>query len=335
MSNQSTQNPTPTVQVKEVGLPDQMSVGKVLAVAGLATGALAGLATIISDKMHEEPPTRAESARAYLQEALEQAQSRDLGKVSRKQTKRAQKALKKQQAKASKESAKMLRKARTTANDTSTAVRGEVGSLVDSLKSGGMEIDRLVEGFAESTLMEKLREFGDEAKVIAEQGKMRGIDAAHKTQEEVVPQVKDAARKAKKVGKERLDEAGKMAKTEFVPRAQKMSEEAKAMADHVGEDAEKKIAEAATAADQLRHDAEKKLSEAAEIADKKRKEATTAVQRGGRETRSLLLWVSLAGILIFTVFLDEDQQKKLKDIAMEVFGEARDMYSDMKGDSAS
>lgn len=335
MSNQSTQYPTPTVQVKEVGLPDQMSVGKVLAVAGLATGALAGLAAVISDKMQQEPPTRAESARAYLQEALEQAQSRDLGKVSRKQTKRAQKALKKKQAKASKESGKMLRKARSTANDTSTAVRGEVGSLVDSLKSGGMEIDRLVEGFAESTLMEKLREFGDEAKVIAEQGKMRGIDAAHKTQEEVVPQVKDAAKKAKKVGKERLDEAGKMAKTEFVPRAQKMSEEAKAMADHVGEDAEKKIAEAAAAADQLRHDAEKKLSEAAEIADKKRKEATTAVQRGGRETRSLLLWVSLAGILIFTVFLDEDQQKKLKEIAMEVFGEARDMYSDMKGDSAS
>ena len=30
--------------------------------------------------------------------------------------------------------------------------------------------------------------------------------------------------------------------------------------------------------------------------------------------------------------LDEDQQKRLKEIAYEIFGEAKDMYADMKGE---
>ena len=58
----------------------------------------------------------------------------------------------------------------------------------------------------------------------------------------------------------------------------------------------------------------------------------TRETRGTRETRSLLLWLSLAGVLVFTVFLDEDQQKRLKEIAYEIFGEAKDMYADMKGE---
>jgi len=80
------------------------------------------------------------------------------------------------------------------------------------------------------------------------------------------------------------------------------------------------------------HDAEKLLSEAAHATAEKSKQAGTAVQRGSRETGSLLMWPGLAGILIFSVFLDEEQQKRLKEIGMEVFNEARDMYSDMKGD---
>ncbi len=351
MSQQSTQNATTTVQVKEVGLNEQASVGKVLLVAGAAAGAAAGLISLLGEKAQETPPTRTESAKEYLRSALEEAQKKDFGKMSRKQRKAAEKNLKKQRAKAGKDAEKLIAQSKQVANDSATAVRDEVSTLMDQIKSGGMELDRLVEGFAESTLMQRLREFGDEAKVIAEQGKMRGSEVAHKAQddlapkvkdaaqkakddlapkvkdaaekarEEIVPQVKDAAEQAAQIGKEKLTEVSEKTRTEFVPNAQKFREDASAQAkEKLGHVAE---------------DAEQKLSEAAQTVDEKRKDATAAVQRGGRETRSLLLWVSLAGILIFTVFLDEDQQKKLKEVAFEVFGEARDMYGDMKGQSGN
>lgn len=336
MSEQSTQNPTPTVQVKEVGLPEQASIGKVLLVAGAAAGVTAGLVALLSEKKEEVPPSKTESAREYLRVALEEAQKKDLGKVSRRQRKRAEKNFRKQQKKVSKDAEKLVKQGREVASDSAAAVREEVSSIMDAVRSGNIELDKIVEGFAESALMAKLKEFGDEAKEIAEQGKMRGEEAAHRVQDEVIPQAKDAAkrvqeevipqakeaaREAGKAGKEKFSEVSEKARKEYIPAAQEQTAEAAAHAREVVE--------------QVSDDAEKLLAEAAQKADKKRKDATAAVQRGGRETRSLLLWLSLAGILIFTVFLDEEQQKKLKEIAFEVFGEARDMYSDMKGDTTA
>lgn len=337
MSEQSNPNATTTVQVNEVGLPEQTSVGKVLLVAGAAAGLVAAVTALLTEK-EEQPATKTESAREYLRSALDEAQQKDLGKVSRKQRKRAEKAMKKQQQKASKDAEKLVEQGREVASDSAKAVREEVSSLLNSIRSGSVELDRVVEGFAESQLMARLREFGDEARVIAEQGKMRGEGVAHKVQDDVIPQARKAAEeaahrvqddmipeakkraeKARKAGKDKLEEVAERARKDIVPEAQKQTSE---FVDHARE-----------AAEHFGEDAEKRFTEAADKAEKRRKEATKAVQRGGRETRSLLLWVSLAGILIFTVFLDEDQQKKLKEVAMEVFGEARDMYGDMKGDT--
>ena len=343
MSEQSTQNPTTTVQVKEVGLPEQASVGKVLLIAGTAAGALAGLAALLAGK-EQTPPSKTESAKEYLRSALEEAQKQDFAKQSRKQRKRADKALKKQRTKAGKDADKLMKQGREAASESADAVRKEVSSIMDSIRSGNLELDRVVEGFAESQLMDRLREFGDEAKVIAEQGKMRGEKAAHKFQDDILPEAKKsakdarkagkrklekeilpeatrAAEKARKTGKKKLEEVSERARKDYIPEAQKQTAE---FAEHARDTAE-----------HLGEDAEKFLNETSEKAQKKRKEATKAVQKGGRETRSLLLWLSLAGILVFTVFLDEDQQKKLKEVAFEVFGEARDMYSDMKGDTSA
>lgn len=339
MSEQSNPNATTTVQVNEVGLPEQASAGKVLLIAGAAAGAAAALAALLTEK-EEQPATKTESAREYIRAALDDAQKKDLGKVSRKQRKRAEKALKKQQQKASKDTENLIQQGRDVASTSATAVRDEVSSLMDSIRAGNVELDRLVEGFAESQLMAKLRDFGEEARVIAEQGKMRGEEVAHKVQDEVIPQARktaeDAAHrlqddvipearkraeKARKAGKDKFEEVSERARKEIIPEAQKQTSE---FVDHARE-----------AAEHFGEDTEKFISDASDKAEKKRKEATKAVKRGGRETRSLLLWVSLAGILIFTVFLDEDQQKKLKEVAMEVFGEARDMYGDMKGDTSA
>lgn len=358
MSEQFNQNPTPTVQVNEVGLPQQASAGKVLLVAGAVAGVAAALASLLSEK-EEIPASNTESAKAYLRNALENAQQQDIAKGTRKQRKQAEKAVKKQQKKMSKETGKIVKQGREVASHSATAVRDEVSSLMDSIRSGNIEVDRVVEGFAESQLMARLREFGEEAKSIADQGKMRSENvakrvqkdvvpqarkaaddathkvqdelipqakkaagnAAHKVQDELLPQAKKAAEEATRTGKEKLDEVAERARKDFIPEAQKQTADfasaARETAEHLGDDAEKF------------------LSEASDKAEKKRKEATKAVQRGGRETRSLLLWVSLAGILIFTVFLDEEQQEKLKEVVFEVFGEARDMYSDMKGNTAA
>ncbi len=343
MSEHSTQNPTPTVQVKEVGLPEQASAGKVILVAGAAAGAVAGLIALLTEK-EETPPSKTESAREYLRAALEEARKADVGKQSRNQRKRANKSVKKQRGKAGKDADKLMKKGRATASESAEAVRKEVSSLVDSVRSGNLELDRVVEDFAESQLMKKLREFGDEAKVIAEQGKIKADEAAHhfqddilpearkaaeeagkagkhKLQDDILPEARKVAKEARKAGKQKFEEVSERARKDFIPEAQKttaeFAEQARETAEHIGEDAEKL------------------LHEAGDKADKKRKEATKAVQKGGRETRSLLLWLSLAGILIFTVFLDEDQQKKIKEVAYEVFGEARDMYSDMKGDTTA
>lgn len=350
MSEHSTQNPTPTVQVKEVGLPEQASAGKVLLIAGAAAGAAAGLIALLTEK-EPTPPSKTESAKEYLRSALDEAQKKDIGKRSRKQRKQAEKTLRKQRVKAEKDAEKLVKQGREAASDSAEAVRNEVSSILESIRSGNLELDRMVEGFAESQLMSKLKEFGDEAKVIAEQGKMRGEKATHRFQDDILPEAKKAAKEARKTGKARLEDVTHRIQDDVLPEAKHAAEEArkagkkkfedvseKARKDFIPE-AQKQTSEfadqARETAEHLSQDAEKFISETGEKADKKRKEATKAVQKGGRETRSLLLWLSLAGILIFTVFLDEDQQKKLKEVAFEVFGEARDMYGDMKGDTTA
>lgn len=350
MSEHSTQNPTPTVQVKEVGLPEQASAGKVLLVAGAAAGAAAGLIALLTEK-EQTPPSKTESAKEYLRTALDEAQKKDFGKQTRKQRKQAEKTLKKQRAKAGKDADKLVKQGREAASESADAVRKEVSTLLDSIRSGNLELDRVVEGFAESQLMSKLKEFGDEAKGIAEQGKMRGEEATHRFQDDFLPEAKKAAKEARKAGKSKFEEAAHRIQDDVLPEAKHAAEEARKVGKKKFEDvserarkdfipeAQKQTSEfaeqARETAEHLSEDAEKFISEASEKAEKKRKEATKAVQKGGRETRSLLLWLSLAGILVFTVFLDEDQQKKLKEVAFEVFGEARDMYSDMKGDTSA
>src|SRR5690606_3401266 len=84
--------------------------------------------------------------------------------------------------------------------------------------------------------------------------------------------------------------------------------------------------------DETTHLAAQKLSVAKEAAGEQAHEAGEAVKRGGRETRSLLVWLGLGGALVYNVFLNEEQQRKVREIGGELFAEAKDMYADIKGD---
>lgn len=319
MSDQSTPHATPTVQIREIGLPEQAAVGKVLAAAGVAAGLTAGAIALLTSKKEEIPTTRTESARQYLHAALEDAQKSDLAKAARKRSKKAEKTVRKQSRRMSKDADKLMQQSLKKATGSADAVRHEVASVLDSFKSGQVDVSSFVEGFAESPLMARLREFGDEARVIAEQGKMKTAEAAHKAQSDVLPQAKETAAHMTKVGKGRVAGVSEKARSEFIPTAQQHAADASAHAKEV--------------VSQVSVDAEKKLADAAQAAEEKRKQATAAVQRGGRETRSLLIWLALAGVLIFSVFLDDEQQEKVKNVALEIVGEARDMYTDMKGNA--
>ncbi len=336
MSDQPTQHATPTVQVREVGLPEQTSAAKVLAVAGIAGAVISTIIAKLSEK-EEVPPTRVESAREYLQAALENAQQQDLAKKSKKMKKAGAKKAKRGRDKAEIKADVMLEAARKHANETAATARGEFNSFLNTLKGGGMELERLADEFAESTVMAKLREFGEEARLLAEQGKMKGSTAAHKVESDIIPQAKDSVRHLREAGKERASNVAEKAKSDVLPAAQHLADDLADKAKNEFIPAAQKAAtevkdHTAHVVESVGHDAEKLLGEAAQAAAEKSKQAGTAVQRGGRETRSLLVWLGLAGVLIFSVFLDEEQQQKLKEIAKEVFGEARDMYSDMKGD---
>lgn len=358
MSNQPTQNPTTTVQVREVGLPEQASVGKVLAVAGVAGAVISAVIAKLTEK-EEVPPTRTETAKAYLQAALENAQKQDLKKMSRKQKKASAKTLKRGRDKAEIKADKVLEQARMHANDSAASARNEFNSFLNTLKGGGMELERLADEFAESTLLKKLREFGEEARDMADQGKMKSAEAAHKVESDFIPQAKDTARNLREAGKERAGTVADKTRNELLPAAQHLADDlaGKAKKDliptaqHLKDDLTDKAKNEYLPAAQkittdvkdstkdvlgsVSHDAEKIVNDATHVAAEKSKQAGTAVQRGSRETGSLLVWLGLAGVLIFSVFLDEEQQKKLKEIASEVFGEARDMYADMKGDQSN
>ncbi len=200
--------------------------------------------------------------------------------------------------------------------------KGELTSFADILKSKILEAEHQAEDYFGAAVLPKLREIIEDAQGAVETGKSRSEELKKKAESDVIPEAKKRAEELRKKAekdvlpeaKKRAEELRKTAEKDLIPEAKKRAEDL----THTVED------QAAVAA--------AKFSTAAHTVEEKGAEAGEAVKRGTRETRSLLLWLSLAGVLIFTVFLDEDQQKRLKEIAYEIFGEAKDMYADMKGE---
>lgn len=375
-----------------------MEAGKVLAIAGGAAGAIAGLWVLVSERdKKSEPKTTMEQARALIQEAAEKAkhEGSDAGStlLSNVETFRAdaEKKGKKRKKKASRANAKLRKKAEAEGQDVVdrlSRILKDTGE--DIVKNYGPEVAALVSQFRNDAThrIEDAKKRSDdysrvarkdakkargEAAALASNLKSKAVDAEHQAEHYVegvvVPKLKNWSHEAQSVfgtGKERSEELRKKAEKELLPEAKKRAEElrskaegdllpeAKKRAEALRKKAESDLLpEAKKRAEELSHtfedrarnakeswgetsaDAAEKLHAVSETVEHQASEAGEAVKRGGRETRSLLLWVALAGVLIFTVFLDEDQQKRLKEIAYEIFGEAKDMYGDMKGDDSS
>jgi len=213
------------------------------------------------------------------------------------------------------------RKLRKQAGKEAVKAKGDVNSLFDTLKSRAVDAEKMAETYLESSLLPQLKDFEKEASDLFETGRERATDKAQELRKEAGKEVIPEARK-------RAEQFREHAEKNLVPQARESAEKLKVtlggQASVAAENLEKNSAEAA-----------KKLAEARELARQQAHEAGASVKRGGRETRSLLLWLGLAGTIVYQVFLDEEQQKKVRDLGMEFIGEAKDMYGDIKGDSHS
>lgn len=364
-----------------------MEAGKVLALAGGAAGALAGLWVLLSERdKKNEPKTTLEQARILIEQAAARAReegmraeaslmsgvqglSSDAKKKGRKSRKAAAKSSSRFSKKAKSDTnetldkiAQFLREAREEATSmvaseadqvgsaakrlrgeagkkaddarkTSKAyskqakkdadrARGEVAGVAGLLKAKVLDAEHSAEGYVGGVVLPKVRELGQETLGLIETGKDKSGELKKRAESDVLPEAK-----------KRADELRKRAEQDILPEAKKRAEDLRKRAEEDLIPEAKKKAEAVThTVEGQASEAAAKLAATASTVEHQAAAAGEAVKRGGRETRSLLLWVALAGVLVFTVFLDEEQQKRLKEIAFELFGEAKDMYSDMKGE---
>lgn len=214
--------------------------------------------------------------------------------------------------------------------------RKDVNSFVDILKSRAAEAEKVAESYIESNLLPKLKDFEKDAAGMIEIGRGKTEKIRHQAEEELLPQAKERAGKLRKHAEEdvlpqarqRAEKLRKQAEEEVLPQA-------KANAGKLKATLEEQAADVAGNWDKNSAEAAKKLNEAKEIARAQAQEAGESVKRGGRETRSLLVWTGLAGALVYSVLLNDEQQKKVRQIGMEIFGEARELYGDLTSDGKS
>jgi hypothetical protein len=364
-----------------------MEAGKVLAIAGGAAGALAGLWVLLSEReKKEEPKTTLQQAKTLIEQAAARAREegakaeaslvsgvQGLSTDSRKKGKKSKRAASRSTSRFGKKAksdtnetldkiAQFLKEAReeaatmvaSEADQVGTAAkrlreeagkkaegakatsrsyskqakkgadnaRGEVAGIAALLKTKARDAERTAEDYVASIVVPKVKDLGQETIGLIETGKGKSGELKKRAESDVLPEAK-----------KRADELRKRAENDLLPEAKKRAEDIRKRAE------QDLIPEAKKRAESLTHtvetqasDAAAKLAATAGTVEHQASAAGEAVKRGSRETRSLLLWISLAGVLIFTVFLDEEQQKRLKEIAVELFGEAKDMYSDMKGE---
>jgi hypothetical protein len=211
--------------------------------------------------------------------------------------------------------------------------KGELSSFAELLKGRVVDAEHQAEDYVAGMIVPKLKEMLDQSHDALETGKSRTEELRKKAEKEIIPEAKHRAEDLRKraesevlpEAKKRAEELRKRAEKEIIP-------EAKHRAEELSHTVEEQAKVARKVLEQEAAEAATKLSAAASTVEGQASEATEAVKRGTRETRSLLLWLALAGVLVFTVFLDEEQQKRLKEVAYEIFGEAKDMYADMKGE---
>jgi hypothetical protein len=232
------------------------------------------------------------------------------------------------------------RKLREHAVKDADKARGEASSLVSTLKTKALDAEKVAESYVESALLPRLKELEKEAANMVEAGvdrtKTKSQELRTQAEKDLIPHAREKAQQLRKQAekdlipqaREKAEQLRKRAEEDVVPHTRESVDKLKVT---LGEGAHV----AAGNLEKVSADSAKKLAFAKEQAEKQAKDAGESVKRGSRETRSLLFWLGLAGAIVYNVFLNEDQQHKVKELGMELFGEAKEMYTDIKGSNDS
>lgn len=366
MSTQNYQQ-TPPVGTMPVVDPDNTThawqegeTAKVLALGGIAAGVAGGLIVLLTER-EKKPKSKLEQARIALEEAAEKAR-KEGGKSQpnfaasllggRNSTgskgKKAKKGAKKASGQAGKKARKQTEESVATLAGLVAAARNEVMGKYHDVEKQAPHLDDLAKQFRSQKdhVLKDAKKSGQQARKEAEKRadaargdvsslvetlKSRAGETEKYIESNVVPRLKDIEKEAIsafEVGREKSGELRKRAEKDLVPQARDTAGKLK----HSFEDFEKV---AAKSLEKNAGEVSSRLGAAADGLEHQAKDAGEAVKRSGRETRSLLVWLAFAGVLIFTVFLDEEQQNKLREKASGLFGEAKGMYGDMKGQDGS
>lgn len=269
-----------------------------------------------------------EQVRARAEDVADEAKAR--GKKARKQGRKRAKELQKD--------------AESRASDS----RKEAASFVGMLRDRASDVEHIAETYIESALLPKLRDLEKDAAKQIESGKKRATEVAgearKRTERDVMPEIRGRGEEVRKrverdiipEARERVEHLKKHAQEDLIPEAREAAAEFRKRAEKdylpQAKDQVEHLAEAATKAwEQGSAEASTKLAEASDVARVQLHDAGESVKRGGRETRSLLLWTALAGTLIYKVFLNEEQRKQAREVGMQLFGEAKEIYGDVQG----
>ena len=354
--------------------PQENQSAKVLALSGLAAGVVGSLYVLLSER-EKKPKTRMEVARQTLEDATAQARKQaatlESGVATSVHDARGRMATKGKQAKKDARKRRreadysrdrmmtMFQSARDKGVDTLheiekhspevMAMAGQMlgkteeklgtarqggGEMLGTAKQAGTARARIGMRKAQAARKDarkEARRAQGELISLVERAKEKAPEARQYVESHVVPQVQELRQQASgaiEVGRGRAEDLAKYAEKDVVPQV-------KDAADRLKHRVEEQAKVAATVVEKGSAEAAHRLSDTTTSVETHAKDAGTAVARGGREFRSLILWLSLGGALVYSVFLNEEQKAKIREMAKGLFGEAKGMYGDIKGQDGS
>lgn len=211
------------------------------------------------------------------------------------------------------------------AKDDASRARGDVGKFLASLKDRLLEVERVN---INDRVKPTLADVSSQAAHLIEQGKGLTDDLKTRTEEKLIPQMREQAAHLVEQGKGLTEELKARTEDEIIPQ---MKEQAQATREKVAETVHHVAEGAQPFAATVSH----KMTEGANAAQDMASGASSAVKQGTKDTRSLLMWLAIAAALIFTVFLDKDQQERVKRAGGTMISEVSSMYSDMRHEDKS
>ena len=178
------------------------------------------------------------------------------------------------------------------------------------------------------------RSFGERT---AEQISKRVPELIDAVESEVAPRARAAGDLAAAVAStsvassKELADALKHKVDDVRPEVEELAKKAKDAVTHAPEAIATEFHKAEEALGAIASDVHHHADDIAHTVEARSREGAAAVKKGGKEGSSLLFWGGVAAGVVYFVFLNDEQRDRVKQIAMSVAKEAREIYSDIQG----